>query len=107
MRSILGAFKAHIGTIHGFCSDLLRERPVEAKVDPLFEVAAEDEKERIYEECFERWFQRELNAPREGVRRMLRRLQYHPRKMARAGSSGRFRLSKNKPFSINLRTMAD
>ncbi len=64
---------AHIGTIHGFCSDLLRERPVEAKIDPLFEVAAEDEKERIYEDCFERWFQRELNAPEEGVRRMLRR----------------------------------
>ena len=64
---------AHIGTIHGFCSDLLRERPVEAKIDPLFEVAAEDEKERIYEECFERWFQRELNDPGEGVRRMLRR----------------------------------
>jgi ATP-dependent exoDNAse (exonuclease V) beta subunit len=29
--------EAHIGTIHGFCADLLRERPVEACVDPLFE----------------------------------------------------------------------
>src|SRR5262245_51319317 len=28
---------AHIGTIHGFCADLIRERPVEAGVDPLFE----------------------------------------------------------------------
>ena len=27
---------------------LLRERPVEARVDPQFEVAAEDEKERLY-----------------------------------------------------------
>ena len=34
---------ARIGTIHAFCGDLLRERPVEAGVDPLFEVAAEDE----------------------------------------------------------------
>ena len=34
---------ARIGTIHGFCGDLLRERPVEAGIDPLFEVAAEDQ----------------------------------------------------------------
>src|SRR5262249_22281474 len=30
--------EAHVSTIHGFCGDLLRERPVEAAVDPLFEV---------------------------------------------------------------------
>src|SRR5688500_8857702 len=28
--------EAHISTIHGFCADLLRERPVEAGIDPLF-----------------------------------------------------------------------
>src|SRR5262245_34680516 len=33
---------ARIGTIHAFCGDLLRERPVEAGIDPLFKVAAED-----------------------------------------------------------------
>ena len=38
---------ARIGTIHAFCGDLLAERPVEAGVDPLFEVAAEDEAETI------------------------------------------------------------
>ena len=27
--------EAHVSTIHGFCADLLRERPVEAQVDPL------------------------------------------------------------------------
>ena len=43
--------EARIGTIHSFCADLLRERPVEAKVDPLFEVASEDESERIYDEA--------------------------------------------------------
>jgi len=48
---------AHIGTIHAFCADMLRERPVEAKVDPLFEVASEDESERLYDEAFTRWFQ--------------------------------------------------
>ena len=28
--------EAQISTIHGFCADLLRERPVEARIDPLF-----------------------------------------------------------------------
>jgi ATP-dependent helicase/nuclease subunit A len=65
--------EARIGTIHGFCADLLRERAVEAKVDPQFEVAGEEEKERLYGECFERWFQTALADPPEGVRRILRR----------------------------------
>jgi ATP-dependent exoDNAse (exonuclease V) beta subunit len=64
---------AHIGTIHGFCADLLRGRPVEAKVDPLFDVAAEDESERLYDEAFTRWFQKTLAEPPEGVARVLRR----------------------------------
>ena len=63
---------AKIGTIHALCSDLLRERPVEARVDPLFEVIAEDEAERLFDVAFDRWFQEALGAPREGTRRMLR-----------------------------------
>ncbi len=63
----------HIGTIHGFCADLLRERPVEAEVDPLFEVASEETKERLFDESFEPWFQAELAKKSEGVRRVLRR----------------------------------
>ncbi len=64
---------AHIGTIHGFCADLLRERPVEAGVDPLFEVAPEDEQRGLLDGAFDAWFQRTLAAPPEGVRRVLRR----------------------------------
>ena len=64
---------ARIGTIHGFCADLLHERPVEAGVDPLFAVANEDEQRRLLARAFERWFQRTLAAPPEGVRRLLRR----------------------------------
>jgi ATP-dependent exoDNAse (exonuclease V) beta subunit len=64
---------AHIGTIHAFCADMLRERPVEAKIDPLFEVASEDESERLYDEAFTRWFQDTLQSPGEGVSRVLRR----------------------------------
>jgi ATP-dependent helicase/nuclease subunit A len=64
---------ARIGTIHAFCGDLLHERPVEAGIDPLFEVASEDAAEAIADEAFEGWFQRILADPPEGVRRVLRR----------------------------------
>lgn len=64
---------ARIGTIHSLCADLLRVYPVEAAVDPLFEVAAGDECEALYAGAFERWFQRALAEPTEGVRRVLRR----------------------------------
>src|SRR5436190_13048053 len=33
--------EAHVNTIHGFCAELIRERPVEACVDPLFAVLTE------------------------------------------------------------------
>ncbi len=64
---------SHIGTIHGFCAELLRQRPVEARVDPLFETLDEEARDRLFDEAFERWFQSMLAAPPEGVRRVLRR----------------------------------
>ncbi|WP_304172856.1 exodeoxyribonuclease V subunit beta [Limnochorda pilosa] len=38
--------QAFLGTIHAFCARLLRERPVEAGLDPAFEELTEDEEER-------------------------------------------------------------
>ena len=64
---------AHIGTIHGFCADLLRERPVEAGVDPAFRVAPDDAAGRLLDAAFERWFRGALADPPPGVRRALRR----------------------------------
>ena len=64
---------ARIDTIHAFCGDLLRERPVEAGIDPLFAVAAEDAAKRLAEQAFEGWFEEILGDPPEGVRRVLRR----------------------------------
>jgi ATP-dependent exoDNAse (exonuclease V) beta subunit len=67
---------ARIGTIHAFCADILRERPVEACIDPLFEVAAEDEQDRLYDDAFTKWFQATLARPAAevpGVSRVLRR----------------------------------
>jgi len=65
--------EARIGTIHSFCADLLRERPVEARVDPMFEVAPEDVAGEMFDAAFERWFERILSSPGEGMRRLLRR----------------------------------
>src|SRR6185503_3062508 len=39
LQSLQELEEARVGTIHSFCADLLRERPVEAGIDPLFEVA--------------------------------------------------------------------
>ena len=65
--------EAQIGTIHGFCADLLKEHPVEAGVDPLFAVLTEDQARRRYDDAFSRWFQAALRDMPEGVRRSLRR----------------------------------
>src|SRR5215469_10809443 len=64
---------ARIATIHAFCGDLLHERPVEAAIDPLFEVAAEEEAQTLADEAFDEWFEGILADPPEGVRRLLRR----------------------------------
>jgi ATP-dependent helicase/nuclease subunit A len=65
--------EAHVNTIHGFCAELLRERPVEACVDPLFVVLTEPQSDRLYSRAFQTWLQDTLNSPGEGVRRALRR----------------------------------
>ncbi|MBI5493819.1 MAG: UvrD-helicase domain-containing protein [Deltaproteobacteria bacterium] len=65
--------EAHVSTIHGFCGDLLRSRPVEAGVDPLFEVLPEPASRALFAQAFNRWLQDVLADPPEGVRRALRR----------------------------------
>ena len=65
--------EAHVSTIHGFCAELLRERPVEARVDPLFKVLIEPQAARLFEHAFSGWIQGQLEQPAEGIRRALRR----------------------------------
>ena len=47
--------EARIGTIHSFCAEILRERPVEAGVDPDFREMTEEEAPRLYDRAFQRW----------------------------------------------------
>jgi ATP-dependent exoDNAse (exonuclease V) beta subunit len=65
--------EARAGTIHSFCADLLRERPLEAQVDPQFEPLDEGAAEQLYGEVFRFWLQETLENPPEGIRRSLRR----------------------------------
>ena len=65
--------EARVTTIHGFCAELLRERPVEAGIDPLFQVMTESQSARLFNGVFERWLQETLADPPEAVRRLLRR----------------------------------
>jgi ATP-dependent exoDNAse (exonuclease V) beta subunit len=64
---------ARIGTIHGLCADVLREYPVEAQVDPRFEVISEGEAESLLSLAFHRHLEDVLRDPPEGIRRLLRR----------------------------------
>src|SRR5438046_6344329 len=65
--------EAHVNTIHGFCAELIRERPVEARVDPLFAVLTDPQAEHLYMRAFQAWLQQALANPSEGLRRALRR----------------------------------
>jgi ATP-dependent helicase/nuclease subunit A len=76
--------EARIGTIHSFCADLLRERPVEAQVDPRFEVAPEEISGEMFDAAFDRWFEKVLENPGEGMRRLLRRRDLSARSGPRA-----------------------
>jgi ATP-dependent exoDNAse (exonuclease V) beta subunit len=70
--------EARIGTIHSFCADLLRERPVEGGVDPHFEVAAGDAARTLFDNAFASWFESQLQSSGPGVRRILRRWKREP-----------------------------
>jgi ATP-dependent exoDNAse (exonuclease V) beta subunit len=75
-RAVQRFEEAHVSTIHGFCADLLRERPVEARIDPSFEVLTEGQSERLFDEAFADWIQERLEDPGEGLRRALRRIRW-------------------------------
>src|SRR6478672_9855608 len=55
--------RAFIGTIHAFCAQLLRRRPVEARVDPVFQELAQPDALRVFGRVFRRWFEQRLASP--------------------------------------------
>jgi ATP-dependent exoDNAse (exonuclease V) beta subunit len=66
--------EASIGTIHGFCAQILHARPVEARIDPAFEEMTDPEAGRLRDGAFDRWFQAQLDSGGPALRRALARL---------------------------------
>jgi ATP-dependent exoDNAse (exonuclease V) beta subunit len=66
--------EAAIGTIHAFCAQILRERPVEAVVDPAFHELSQPEADRLYQRAFRSWIQHKLNEEAPGLRRAFARM---------------------------------
>ncbi len=71
-RSIESLDRASVGTIHSFAASLLRERPVEADVDPRFTVADGLTATMLMEETWDAWIERETAARAEPLSRALR-----------------------------------
>jgi ATP-dependent exoDNAse (exonuclease V) beta subunit len=53
---------AQCGTIHSFCAGILHERPVEAGVDPAFQVADALQSELLQEEVWRDWIEAQMAA---------------------------------------------
>ena len=70
--------EASIGTIHSLCAEILRERPVEAGIDPGFGELAEDEAPRLFNRAFRIWIEEQLESMPPGLRRELARLTTGP-----------------------------
>lgn len=70
---------AKVGTIHALCTELLREHPIEAGVDPSFELADTLAARFLLERAFDRWFEQALASPPEGVRRVIARRTFEDR----------------------------
>src|ERR1039457_1415423 len=65
--------RAFIGTIHAFCAQLLRRRPVEARIDPVFQELAQPDALRVFAGVFRHWIERRLSAPSPALSRALAR----------------------------------
>jgi ATP-dependent exoDNAse (exonuclease V) beta subunit len=68
--------RAFIGTIHAFCAQLLRRRPVEAGVDPVFQELAQPEALQVFGRVFQRWIERRLATPSPALERAFARLSW-------------------------------
>ncbi len=74
--AMLGLHRAHIETIHAFAANLLRERPVEASLDPNFEVLVGLAAKLAFKRACDAWLEELLGedgTQDEALRRILDR----------------------------------
>ena len=65
--------RAQITTIHAFCAAILRERPVEARVDPQFAVADDLQRQLVLDAAWAEWLEGELTKNPGALRQALLR----------------------------------
>jgi ATP-dependent exoDNAse (exonuclease V) beta subunit len=65
--------EARLGTIHSFCAEILRQRPVEAQLPPGFEEIDEGQALRLYFRAFDWWIQQRLQHMSPALRRIISR----------------------------------
>ncbi len=63
--------RMQVTTIHSFCGSLLRERPVEAGLDPNFEVADDLTSSLVQTEAWEGWLGKQMDANDPALRRAV------------------------------------
>jgi len=73
LKALLDFDRAPLSTIHAFAASLIRERPVEAGVDPDFQHLEPDEERDILDDALEE----ALTAPDRGRDRMLAEFRLH------------------------------
>ncbi len=71
--ALTGLHRAHVETIHAFASSLLRERPVEACLDPGFEVLDTLSAQLAFEAAYDEWLQELLASEHPEVVTAIRR----------------------------------
>jgi ATP-dependent exoDNAse (exonuclease V) beta subunit len=72
-RALAHMEEAFVGTIHAFCAQILRERPVEAAVDPMFQELAGSEEARLFGQACRAWLEERLGADSSILRRAFLR----------------------------------
>ena len=71
--ALLGLHRARVQTIHAFAGDLLRERPVEAGIDPRFTVLEDLAASLDFDTAYRSWLDDLLASSREEVEVAMRR----------------------------------
>lgn len=67
--------RCYIGTIHSFCGRLLRERPIEARLDPMFRELEEEQVEILRDQCWDEYLMSLIESGREDAITVLGALQ--------------------------------
>ncbi len=70
-RQLATLDRAQISTIHGLCSRILRENPVEVQLDPSFTVAEEFEGDEFRQKCMQKYLRRQLLEKNEGIAKLV------------------------------------